>query len=84
MSKTNPHDPKLYNEFRVEIEYKDGEAVFDGDVPVFSFKQQTKRGTVSISEKDARINNLQVEQTHRWYELPEKKSKPKETPKADK
>jgi len=85
--KVNPYDPQTYLEYRVEFELKGNIVQYKDDVPVFSLKVPTSRKSVRISERDARINNLQVEQTRKWYELAEepKEEKPKAMkPKAEK
>jgi len=39
-------------------------------------KQLTKRGSVMISERDAKTNNLQTQSTGLYYELAEEKKNP--------
>ena len=50
--------PKIYNEFKVDIV---------GGKPDLSTKRLTKRGTVSIHEHEAEINNRQVVRTKLYY-----------------
>ena len=81
MSKQNPHDPKKYLEFRVEVKG------WDGDKPVFSLKVPTDRKSVSISDNDAKIMNQSIYQYGKgfWYERLPQPGKPKEEkPEAEK
>ena len=66
--KKSPRDPQKYNEYRVEIKHVNNTAVYKDGLPVFGYKKLTDRGTVSISEVDAKHNNDHVEQALRWYE----------------
>ena len=58
-------NPKKYNEFRVDVDWT------DKNNPKPINKTQTKRGTVSIHDHEAELNNSYFTKTRLWYDLAE-------------